>query len=249
MTNGVPANPGWSSGIDADNGTRVLVGIVPQTAKRKIRVFLVSRFSLSRHALRAHLDPDDAIETVGDAETLQACLAEAAALSPDIVVVETYGRADEDLDAVMAVRNKCPETRVLLLTGDADTESCLRALRFGVSGYLLVSVAPQELCTAVRAVAGGEIVVHQTLTQALVGRLVSDQQLRVKTAALTPREMEIIRGLGEGLSDKQIARRLSLAESTIKIHLHGLYQKLGLRNRAQTVAYAYANGLLRGRHS
>lgn len=249
MTKGIPASPGWSSGVDADNDTRALVGVVHSTAKRKIRVFLVSRFSLSRHALRAHLDHDDAIDTVGDAETLQTCVAEVAALSPDIVVVETYGRADEDLDAVIAVRNKCPETRVLLLTGDADTESCLRALRFGVSGYLLVSVEPEDLCKAVRAVSGGEIVVHHTLTQALVGRLVSDQQLRVKTAALTPREMEIIRGLGEGLSDKQIARRLSLAESTVKIHLHGLYQKLGLRNRAQTVAYAYANGLFRGRHS
>lgn len=214
-------------------------------AQRKVQVLLVSPFSLSRHVLRLLLEVDGTIAVVGDAGSAQDALRLVKTLLPDVVVTETTDRGPRDLDALAAVSSACPSTRFLLIAKEFSQDHHLRALRAGISGYLPMSIEPKQLRQAVLAVHTGQTVVHDELG-GVPAHLTTPQSTRRHPATLTPRELEVVRGLAEGLTDKQIAVRLSMAASTVKIHLRAVYQKLGIHNRAQAVVYAASNELLDG---
>lgn len=215
-----------------------------EESAQKVRVLLAGRFSLSRRALRLLLERENIFDIVDEAETPQDVVRKATAASPDVILVETLEREDDGLDVIMTVRGVLPQTHVFIVTTDYNEEACLRALRLGVSGYLLASAEPSYLCLAIRAVNAGQTIVHSTLAQALMTRLAATQNADRPSAVLTLREIEVIRELTRGLSDKQIAMKLSIAESTVKIHLRSVYQKLGLRNRTQATVYAVETGLV-----
>jgi two-component system, NarL family, response regulator DevR len=210
-----------------------------------VKVLLVSPFSLSRHVLRMLLEVDETIEVIGDTGSVQESLGLVKAQAPHVVVMETADGAPRDLDAFAAMSSAHPTVRLLLIAMDFSPDHQLRALRAGISAYLPMSIEPKLLRQAVRAVHAGQTVVHDQGTGASAPS-VSPQSTRRPSAMLTPREIEVIRRLAEGLTDKQIAARLSMAASTVKIHLRAVYHKLGIHNRAQAVVYAASNELLDG---
>lgn len=219
----------------------------PQTLdpERKIHVLVVSRYPLIRRALRVLLERDGSFFVDDEAASPQDAARKLADLRPDVALVDACERGDQDLEVLVETQKVAsPVTRVVVVTTDSSPQSCLRALRMGAAGYLLASADPEYACRALKTAAGGETIVSGALTQALTARLVSPQPLERSPDTLTAREIEVIRWAGQGLSAKQIAMRLSMAESTVKIHLRAVYQKLGLRNRAQAVACVAASGLL-----
>jgi DNA-binding NarL/FixJ family response regulator len=214
-----------------------------------IRVVLVDDQQLVRAGFRMVLDYQPDMAVVGEAGDGAEALRLLRTVEADVVVMDLRMPV---LDGVAATRQICaagPEPRVLVLTTfDTDAEA-FAALHAGASGFLLKSVPPEELLSAIRVVAGGEAVVAPRLTRRLLerfaGRLAPALDAPATTPGLTDREKEVLLLVAQGLSNLEIGGRLQVAEATVKTHVGRILTKLGLRDRVQAVVFAYESGLVR----
>lgn len=213
-----------------------------------IRVVLVDDQQLVRAGFRLVLDYQPDLTVVGEAGDGAEALRLLRTTEADVVVMDLRMPV---LDGVAATRQICaagPAPRVLVLTTFDTDEEAFAALQAGASGFLLKSVPPEELLSAIRVVAGGEAVVAPRVTRRLLdrfaGRLGPDA---VAGAApdLTERETEVLLLIAQGLSNLEIGGRLQVAEATVKTHIGRILAKLHLRDRVQAVVYAYESGLVR----
>jgi len=214
-----------------------------------IRVVLVDDQHLVRAGFRMVLDYQDDLEVVGEAGDGAEALRLLRTTEADVVVMDLRMPV---LDGVAATRQICaagPRPRVLVLTTFDTDEEAFAALQAGASGFLLKSVPPDELLTAIRVVAGGEAVVAPRVTRRLLdrfaGRLVPRADSAVAAPDLTDREKEVLLLVAQGLSNVEIGGRLRVAEATVKTHIGRILAKLGLRDRVQAVVFAYESGLVR----
>jgi DNA-binding NarL/FixJ family response regulator len=198
------------------------------------------------------LDGEAGIEVVGEAPDGRQGVEAASRLRPDVVVMDIRMPVEDGISATRRIVREGPNpaVRVLILTTfDAD-ENVIEALRAGASGFLLKDVAPVDFVAAIRTLAAGDALLAPTVTRRLLDRFadrlppVNDE----RTAALrglTERELEVLKLVGRGLSNREIAERLVLAEPTVKTHISHVFDKLELRDRAQAVVLAYEAGLIR----
>jgi DNA-binding NarL/FixJ family response regulator len=213
-----------------------------------IRVVLVDDQQLVRAGFRLVLDYQRDLTVVGEAGDGAEALRLLRTVEADVVVMDLRMPV---LDGVAATRRICaagPSPRVLVLTTFDTDEEAFAALRAGASGFLLKSMPPEELLSAIRVVAAGEAVVAPRVTRRLLdrfaGRLGPDAA-RTVPADLTDRETEVLLLVAEGLSNLEIGGRLMVAEATVKTHIGRILAKLNLRDRVQAVVYAYESGLVR----
>jgi DNA-binding NarL/FixJ family response regulator len=213
-----------------------------------IRVLVVDDQALIRDSFRLILDLEPDIEVIGEAGDGREAVARTRELEPDVVLMDVRMPVLDGLGATQALTRAGSAARVLILTTyDAD-EYLYDAMRAGAVGFLLKDVRREQLAEAIRTVAAGESLLHPTLTRRLVERFVqgpppggAPSVLR----ALTERETEVLRLVGRGLSNAEIAAALFLGEATVKTHLGHVLAKLGLRDRVQAVVTAYESGLVR----
>jgi len=217
-----------------------------------IRVLLVDDQQLVRTGFRMILDDEADIDVVGEAGDGQAAIEAARRLTPDVIVMDIRMPV---LDGIEATRRlvrdgALPHARVLVLTTfDAD-EYVVEALRAGASGFVLKDVAPADLVAAIRVVAAGDALLAPGVTRRLLDRFADrlppvDDARNAGLAELTEREAEVLKLVSRGLSNREIAERLFLAEPTVKTHVSHVLDKLDLRDRAQAVVLAYELGLVR----
>ncbi|WP_326551694.1 response regulator transcription factor [Micromonospora sp. NBC_01813] len=214
-----------------------------------IRVVLVDDQALVRAGFRMVLDYSGDMTVVGEAGDGAEALRLLRTVDTDIVVMDVRMPV---LDGVEATRRICaagPTPRVLVLT-TFDTEAdAFAALQAGASGFLLKNVPPEELLAAIRVIASGDSVVAPRITRRLLdrfaGQLVATGPATPAVAGLTDREREVLLLIGQGLSNAEIAGRLTVAEATVKTHVGRILAKLGLRDRVQAVVLAYETGLIR----
>ncbi|WP_062436407.1 response regulator [Herbidospora daliensis] len=205
-----------------------------------IRVVIADDHPVVRSAFADLLatQPDFAVVgTASDgAEAVRVC----AATTPDLVLMDVRMPV---MDGIEATRRLSPGARVLILTTFDLDEYVYDALRAGASGFLLKDVTAERLFDAVRVVAAGEALLAPTVTRRLIGEFA---QLRPKVSVegLTPRETQVLRLIAEGLSNPEIAHRLTVTEETVKTHVSRVLNKLGLRDRTQAVVAAYESGLV-----
>jgi DNA-binding NarL/FixJ family response regulator len=214
-----------------------------------IRVVLVDDQHLVRAGFRMVLDYQDDLTVVGEAGDGAEALRLLRTTTADVVVMDLRMPI---LDGVTATRRICAtgaSPRVLVLTTFDTDEEAFAALQAGASGFLLKSVPPAELLSAIRVVASGEAVVAPRVTQRLLdrfaGRLVPDPATPAGGSELTEREREVLLLVAQGLSNGEIGGRLQVAEATVKTHVGRILAKLGLRDRVQAVVFAYESGLVR----
>ncbi|MBD7919150.1 response regulator transcription factor [Cellulomonas sp. Sa3CUA2] len=220
-----------------------------------IRVLLVDDQALIRMGFRLLIDSTDDLEVVGEAQDGQAAVEQVAALHPDVVLMDVRMPGVNGIDATARIVEAHPDTRVLVLTTFDLDEYAFAALRAGASGFLLKDAAPAELATAVRTVASGEAVVSARITRRMLelfadhlpagADVATSDGPHPRLADLTPREVEVLREVAEGLSNAEIAARLFLSEATVKTHVGRILAKLGVRDRVQAVVVAYETGLVR----
>jgi DNA-binding NarL/FixJ family response regulator len=216
-----------------------------------VRVVIADDHDLLRDGLTAILGADPGIEVVGEASSGPSAVAAAAALAPDVVLMDVEMPGGDGLTATREVLAHCAGTRVLVLTTFDLDEYVLEALRAGASGFLLKTTPAAALVSAVRACAAGEMLLAPTVTRRLVETYVRQPTLPADGAVpprlrdLTERELDVLRALGRGLSNAEIGRELYMAETTVKTHLTHVLAKLGLRDRVQAVIVAYETGLIR----
>ncbi|WP_214323332.1 response regulator [Nonomuraea sediminis] len=198
-----------------------------------MRVLIVDDHPIVRDGLRAALAGHDDLEVVGEAADGETALRLAAELRPDVVLMDLRMPG---MDGVTAIRS-LSGTRVLVLT-TFDTD-VLPALAAGASGYLLKDAEPDELVRALRATHRGETV----LAPAVAGRLAEHVRKPVR-AALSKRELEVLRLVAGGATNREAASRLFISEASVKTHLLHIYAKLDVRDRAAAVGEAYRRGIL-----
>jgi DNA-binding NarL/FixJ family response regulator len=218
-----------------------------------IGVLLVDDQQLVRTGFRMILADEEGIEVVGEAANGREAVEVADDLKPDVVVMDIRMPVMDGVEATrrLATRAGDEGPRILVLTTfDAD-ENVVEALRAGASGFLLKDVHPAEFVQAIRIVAAGEALLAPSVTRRLIDRFarlttpVDEARATERLHDLTERERESLTLVAQGLSNREIAERLSLAEPTVKTHVSHLLMKLGLRDRAQLVVLAYEVGLVR----
>lgn len=225
------------------------------TPTGRIRVLLVDDQPLLRMGFAMVLDAEDDLEVVGEAGDGLAAIAQVRALAPDLVLMDVRMPRMNGIEATRVIAAEHPTTRVLVLTTFDLDEYAFAALRAGASGFLLKDAEPAELVSAIRTVASGDAVVAPRVTRRMLelfaqhlpeaGRAAQDG-LDPRLAALTPRELEVLRTVAEGLSNAEVADQLFLSEATVKTHVGRILAKLGVRDRVQAVVLAYETGLVGG---
>jgi len=217
------------------------------TGHETISVLVADDQSVVREGLVTILNLLPEIEVVGAAADGEEAVERAARLKPDVVLMDLRMPRCDGVEATARLRERSPETKVLVLTTYADDRSLLAALRAGARGYLTKDAGSDEVQEAIRAIARGEAVIHPALQHHLVdavaaGTVEPDQKPELPDG-LTPREAEVLSLVAEGLSNAEIAARLVVTEATVKSHINHLFTKTGVRDRAQAVTYAYRTGL------
>ena len=224
----------------------------PLAPAPSITLFVVDDHTLFRRGLNALLQQYDGMEVIGEAGDAAEALRLAPKLQPDIVLLDNHLPGVSGIDAVKDLRRLMPRTRVLMLTVSEDAQDLSAALRNGAQGYLLKTMEGDVLADAIRRAARGEPVVSVELMGKLVeafqaqdGPLAvppdaagSSASVQAPTPALTPREEEVLSEIARGASNKDIARTLSIAETTVKIHVQHILRKLELSSRVQAAVYA-----------
>ncbi len=210
----------------------------------KLRVLLVDDHQLFRSGVRALLARQPDIEVVGEAADGLDGVQQARQLRPDVVLLDLHMPGASGRDAVKTLSEDLPGTRVLMLTVSEDAEDLLDTLQAGAAGYLLKNIDTEYFVDAIRRAAAGDSVISPEMTGKLVAGLKRGAAAPLpERDVLSAREREVLGALARGASNKDLARQLDLAESTVKIHVQNILRKLKLNSRVQAAVYAVRHGI------
>lgn len=205
-----------------------------------MRVLVVDDHRVVRAGLETLLATSPDLEVVGSAADGAQAVLLASSTNPDVVLMDLSMPVVDGVEATRQIIAANPATRVVVLTSFSDRERILDAIDAGASGYLLKDTEPDQLLAAIRAAARGEAPLHPKAARAVLDA----RGHRRPPLELTPRERDVLVLVGRGLLNKQIARRLGIAEKTVKTHLTSIFQRLGVTDRTQAALWAERNGLL-----
>lgn len=204
------------------------------------RVLLVDDHSVVRQGLRMFLRLDPEIEIVGEAANGEEAVELARQLRPDVVLMDLLMPVMDGHVATRTIRQEMPDVEVVALTSVLEDSSIAEAIRNGAIGYLLKDTEADELCLSIKAAAAGQV----QMSPQVVSRLMRELKVPDSPERLTERETEVLRSLAKGLSNKEIALELSIAEKTVKAHVSNIFSKLGVLSRTQAALYAVRQGLV-----
>lgn len=202
-----------------------------------IRILLADDHPSLRTGLASILNAHDNLTVVAEAGSGREALELAANTNPDVMILDLRMPDGDGIETTRLLMEKNPESRILILTTYDSEEDIFNALDAGARGYILKDTTSEEIIEAVRQVHAG----NRFLPPAVAARL-ADRMIR---QSLTPRELDVLRLVSRGRTNKEIAAAMFISEETIKSHMKGLFQKLGVHDRAEAVAIALQRGLLR----
>ncbi|MEU6657679.1 response regulator transcription factor [Streptomyces sp. NPDC046821] len=212
------------------------------TEENPIRVFLLDDHEVVRRGLTDLLDAEADISVVGDAENVEHALARGPALRPDVAVLDVRLPDGDGITVCRELRSQMPRMACLMLTSFDDEEALLDAIMAGASGYVLKQIKGSDLVSAVRTVASGQSMLDPATTARLMRSLRADPdttpELAPELAGLSPRERDILALIGDGLTNREIGKKLYLSEKTVKNHISRLLAKLGVHRRVQAAVLA-----------
>ncbi len=219
----------------------------------KIRILVVDDHTLFRRGLTALLQRDAQFEVVGDAGDAGLAQRRAEALQPDLILLDNHLPGVSGVDALPALLGAAPGVRILMLTVSEDEQDLAQALRGGACGYLLKTIEGDALSAAIRRAMQGESVIADEMTGKLVAAFrgaatpparAAPAQVASKVDSLSQRELDILRGIARGQANKEIARALGIAETTVKIHVQHILRKLDVSSRVHAAVIASEHGLV-----
>ncbi|ONI79267.1 DNA-binding response regulator [Actinosynnema sp. ALI-1.44] len=217
-----------------------------------LRVLLADDHAMLRSGMRAIFETQPDLECVAEVADGRAAVAEVTRLRPDVAVLDIRMPKLDGLGATEAILgDRANRTKVILLTTYDSDEYVYRALNAGASGFLLKSLPPEELISAIRVAARGDALIDPSVTQRLIARFavsIAPPVAPPELSQLTAREREVLQLVAAAYSNAEIAAQLHVGDETVKTHVSRVLSKLGLRDRVHAVAYAHLNGLVTGRH-
>jgi two-component system, NarL family, nitrate/nitrite response regulator NarL len=214
-----------------------------------VRVLLVDDQPLFRTAIASLINAQDDFTVVGEAENGLIAVERAHELKPDLIVMDVEMPVMDGVEATRLLSEQMPGIRIVMLTVSDSEEHLFDAVRNGASGYLLKDLRPDQLYDMLRSVMRGETPISPAVAGLLISEVRSGNWTAVEAPSattgppITARELEILQLVAEGLSNKQIGRRLSITEGTVKNHVHNALEKLHLDNRIQAASYIVRQGL------
>jgi two-component system nitrate/nitrite response regulator NarL len=214
-----------------------------------IRILLVDDHTLFRRGLLALLAREPTFSVVGEAGDAGEAQRRAAELQPDVVLLDNHMPGVRGIDAIGGIHEAAPAACIIVLTVSEDEDDLTRALTAGAAGYLLKTVESDVLVESIRRLLDGEAVVSPEMTHKLVSALRAARTAPGAAIAgqrdesLSPREREILREIASGSSNKVIARKLDIAETTVKVHVQHILRKLNLSSRVQAAVFAVERGI------
>jgi two-component system, NarL family, response regulator LiaR len=209
---------------------------------RKIRVLVVDDHAVVRQGLRTFLGLQPDIEVAGEASGGAEAVSEAERTKPDVVLMDLLMPEMDGIEATRRIRENRPDTRVIVLTSFADDDKVFPAIRAGAIGYLLKDVKPTDLADTIRAAARGESRLAPDITRKVLSGI-SGEAKTAGVEELTEREVDVLRRVTRGMSNKEIGGDLDIAEKTVKTHISSILSKLGLADRTQAAVWAVKRGL------
>ena len=205
-----------------------------------IRVLIADDHSVVREGLRVFLGRDPELVVVGEAADGTEAVGLARQLRPDVVLMDLLMPVMDGIAATSAIRSELPETEIVALTSVLESEAVVGAVKAGAIGYLLKDTQALELRRAIKAAAAGQVQLSPQASAYLLGVI----RIPDRPEPLTPREMDVLRLLAQGQSNKEIARALHLVEETVKSHVGHILAKLGVASRTQAVLAAMRLGIV-----
>ena len=203
-----------------------------------ISVYLLDDHEVVRAGLRALLDSHDGLEVVGEGGTAREAVAALPRLCPDVAVLDARLPDGSGIEVCRDVRASHPEIAALILTSYDDDEALFAAIMAGAAGYVLKDIRGNDLVSAIRVVASGSSLIDPALTTRVLERVRNPQSMAPELAALTPQEQRLLAHIAEGLTNRQIADRMFLAEKTVKNYVSSILAKLGVERRTQAALIA-----------
>ncbi|RPE44220.1 LuxR family two component transcriptional regulator [Streptomyces sp. Ag109_O5-1] len=212
------------------------------TEQDPIRVFLLDDHEVVRRGITDLLDAESDISVVGDADSVEHALVRGPALRPHVAVLDVRLPDGDGITVCRELRSQMPELACLMLTSFDDDDALLDAIMAGASGYVLKQIKGSDLVSAVRTVASGQSMLDPATTARLMRSLRADpaeaSAVAPELASLSPRERDILALIGDGLTNREIGKKLYLSEKTVKNHISRLLAKLGVQRRVQAAVLA-----------
>jgi DNA-binding NarL/FixJ family response regulator len=214
-----------------------------------IRVVIADDHALFRRGLNMVLESEDGIEVVAEAEDGDDAVRKAEEFVPDVVLMDVRMPRTSGIEATKAIRDAVPATKILMLTVSDEEEDLYEAIKAGANGYLLKEISIEEVADAIRAVVQGQSLISPSMASKLLNEFNTlvrraEEKAQYPAPRLTDRELEVLKLVAQGLSNREIAEQLYISENTVKNHVRNILEKLHLHSRMEAVVYAVREKLL-----
>jgi DNA-binding NarL/FixJ family response regulator len=236
---------------ETDGGERRRGGI----AADKIRILVVDDHALFRGGITQVLSRERDFDIVGEAAEGRAAIEMAGAVSPSIVLMDLSLPAPGGLETTQRIRREFPATAVIVMAQDEDEESLFASIKAGAAAFVIKDISPEDLVHVIRRVSQGEFLINDKVFSkpAVASRVLKEfrelavygQEAQPIFAPLSPREVEILDNIAQGMTNKQVAYALSISEQTVKNHMSSILRKLAVNDRTQAVVYAMRQGWIK----
>ncbi|MGW8226468.1 MAG: response regulator [Anaerolineales bacterium] len=204
-----------------------------------IRVLIADDHTVVRKGLTALLSAEKyGIEVIGEASNGDEAVQKAEQLKPDVILMDLVMPGKSGIEAIVEIRQMQPQARIVVLTSFADDDNVTQAIRAGAYGFLLKDTSPDDLVQTIHSVYADKLTVPQELTHVLLGSKGAQVDQRSNMDNLTKRELDVLKCIAQGMSNKQIAQTLSIGTTTVRSHVSSMIRKLNLENRTQLALYA-----------
>jgi DNA-binding NarL/FixJ family response regulator len=220
-----------------------------------LKILIVDDHPFFRLGLRNTIEQEHDLEIVGEAEDAHGAIDAAVSLMPDIILMDLSLPAPGGIEATSRIRRETPAAGVIVLAQTEDEDSLFDAIRAGAAAFILKDVSPDDLVTIIRRVGGGEFLINDKVfaRPAVASRVLKEfrelaifgQEAQPIFAPLSPREVEILDNIAQGMTNKQVAFALGISEQTVKNHMSSILRKLSVNDRTQAVVYAMKQGWIR----
>jgi DNA-binding NarL/FixJ family response regulator len=226
-----------------------------RTPGEKTRILLVDDHALFRVGMRQILEREDDFEIVAEAEDSRSAFDAAIEHTPDIVLMDLSLPAPGGIETTQRVKREVPSAGIIVLAVNEDEDQLFDAIRAGAAAFILKDVGPDDLVTIIRRVGAGEYLINDKVfaKPSVASRVLKEfrelavygQESAPIFAPLSPREVEILDNIAQGMTNKQVAYALSISEQTVKNHMSSILRKLSVNDRTQAVVYAMKQGWIR----
>ena len=214
-------------------------------AEKNISVLIADDHTVVRRGLTALLSAGKyGIDVVGEASNGEEAVQKALELNPDVILMDLMMPVKSGIEAIAEIKQMLPKARILVLTSFADDEHVLGAIESGAYGILLKDTSPDELVKTIRTVYSDKLVLPQEFTKALLSKISSKEDSHSPDQDLTPRELDVLKCIAQGMSNKQIAETLFISTTTVRSHVSNMIRKLELDNRTQLAMHARNHNLV-----